>query len=151
MLIVLSIISSVLMVLGIFLVHRNDTGYPAVIIGAMIFLGVIVGFCENGAALVQGRYIDSQIAMYLEENAVIEQNVADSINAYLAHELGIMETLKTNPEASVTIVAAYPTLNSSELIAEQIGIYNSNNQKIKELKEKKLLLGVNRWWIYFGS
>ena len=86
-----------------------------------------------------------------EENAAIEQKVADSVNAYLNHESGIMNTLKTNPESSITIVAAYPTLNSSELIAEQIRIYNSNNQKIKELKEQKVLLGIKRWWIYFGS
>lgn len=153
MLIVLIIIGIVLIGLGIYFMSEcyEGTGCFFAVIGVIIFLGSIIGFCANGSALMKGKYLDSQIAMYIEENTAIEQKVADSVNAYLSHESGIMETLKTKPESSITIVAAYPTLNSSELIAEQIRIYNSNNQKIKELKEQKVLLGIKRWWIYFGS
>lgn len=154
MLIVLVIIGIILVGLGLYIMVETCsecTGCVITVIGIIIFLGSIIGFCANGNALMKGKYLDSQIAMYTEENAAIEQKVADSVNAYLNHESGIMNTLKTNPESSITIVAAYPTLNSSELIAEQIRIYNSNNQKIKELKEQKVLLGIKRWWIYFGS
>ena len=153
MLIVLVIIGIVLIGVGLYFLSEccEMTGCFFAVIGAIIFLGSIIGFCTNGSALTKGKYLDSQIAMYIEENTKIEQKVADSVNAYISHESGIMDTLKTNPESSITIVAAYPTLNSSELIAEQIKIYNSNNQKIKELKEQKVLLGIKRWWIYFGS
>lgn len=154
MLIVLVIIGIILMCFGAYVMsesYHDGVGCFIIVVGVILFLVSIIGFCVNGNALMKGKYLDSQIAMYTEENTAIEQKVADSVNAYLNHESGIMETLKTNPESSITIVAAYPTLNSSELIAEQIKIYNSNNQKIKELKEQKVLLGIKRWWIYFGS
>ena len=154
MLIVLVIIGIILMCFGAYVMsesYHDGVGCFIIVVGVILFLVSIIGFCVNGNALMKGKYLDSQIAMYTEENAAIEQKVADSVNAYLNHESGIMNTLKTNPESSITIVAAYPTLNSSELIAEQIRIYNSNNQKIKELKEQKVLLGIKRWWIYFGS
>jgi len=154
MLIVLVIIGIILMCFGAYVMsesYHDGVGCFIIVVGVILFLVSIIGFCVNGNALMKGKYLDSQIAMYTEENTAIEQKVADSVNAYLSHESGIMETLKTNPESSITIVAAYPTLNSSELIAEQIRIYNSNNQKIKELKEQKVLLGIKRWWIYFGS
>ena len=154
MLIVLVIIGIILMCFGAYVMsesYHDGVGCFIIVVGVILFLVSIIGFCVNGNALMKGKYLDSQIAMYTEENAAIEQKVTDSVNAYLSHESGIMETLKTNPESSITIVAAYPTLNSSELIAEQIRIYNSNNQKIKELKEQKVLLGIKRWWIYFGS
>ena len=154
MLIVLVIIGIILMCFEAYVMsesYHDGVGCFIIVVGVILFLVSIIGFCVNGNALMKGKYLDQQIAMYTEENAAIEQKVADSVNAYLSHESGIMETLKTNPESSITIVAAYPTLNSSELIAEQIRIYNSNNQKIKELKEQKVLLGIKRWWIYFGS
>ena len=153
MLIVFIVLSLVAIVGGIVLLASDWDffGSAALTLGLMglIVSGIALGI--NCNALINGRYLDSQITMYTEENQAIEQKVADSVNAYLQHESGVMENLKTNPESSITIVAAYPELNSSVLITEQIKIYNNNSQKIKELKEEKVLLGARRWWVYFGS
>lgn len=153
MLIVFIVVAIALVILGIWLVSEccEGAGCAITVIGVILLIISIVGIGTNGKALIQGRYLDAQIAMYTEENQAIEKKIADSVNAYIQHESGVMEKLKTNPESSVTIVAAYPELNSSKLIEEQIKIYNANSQKIKELKEEKVLLGSRRWWIYFGS
>lgn len=153
MLIVFIVVAIALVILGIWLVSEccEGAGCAIAVIGAILLIISVVSIGINGKALIQGRYLDAQIAMYTEENQAIEKKIADSVNAYIQHESGVMEKLKTNPESSVTIVAAYPELNSSKLIEEQIKIYNANSQKIKELKEEKVLLGSRRWWIYFGS
>lgn len=153
MLIVFIIVAIALIVLGIWLISQccEVSGIIVTVVAALMLIFSVVGIGAQGKALVRGRYLDAQIAMYTEENQAIEKKIADSVNAYLQHESGVMEKLKTNPESSVTIVAAYPELNSSKLIEEQIKIYNTNSQKIKKLKEEKVLLGSRRWWIYFGS
>ena len=34
---------------------------------------------------------------------------------------------------------------------QQINIYQENNKKVKELKEKKLKCQLSKWWLYFGK
>lgn len=153
MLIIFTILAIVLIILGVWLINEccEMTGCLSLLIGIVLLAGSIIGIGFSGNALIQGRHLDEQISMYSEENKVIEQKVADSIDSYLKHELGIVDKIKINPNSSVTIVAAYPELNSSVLITEQIKIYNENTKKIKELKEQKILLGSKRWWLYFGD
>lgn len=49
------------------------------------------------------------------------------------------------------VVGAIPELNSSQLISKQIEILESNNEKIKELKDKVARLSASKWWLYFGG
>lgn len=155
MLIVLTVVAIVCLVGAFILYNVFDSEYGSAgltAIGIIILVGCVVGFCVCGSTLVGGNHIDEKIEMYEEENAKIEWQVAESVNAYLVHESEIMKnaTEQINPESAITIVAAYPELNSSELITKQIELYNYNRAQIKSLKESKISLAVHRWWVYFG-
>ena len=58
---------------------------------------------------------------------------------------------KIEPGDSIYVVLAYPELNASDLVAEQVKIYYANNNKIKEMKEEKINANIYRWWLYFGK
>lgn len=92
--------------------------------------------------------IDNKIEMYQSENANIEQQISDCVEQYQKYETDIFTEVK--PDSAVTLVALYPELKSDELVKKQLEIYIANNQKIKELKEEKIMGNVYRWWTYFG-
>lgn len=98
----------------------------AIIAGvASIFLLVWV------AALIitvgNGYTIDNKIAMYEKENASIEKNIDVTIRDYMDSEL-----------------------KSDTLVQKQIEVYVTNNDKIRQLKEKKIDLANAKWKLYFG-
>lgn len=95
------------------------------------------------------RKIDEVIAMYQEENETIETCMDDLVKGYMDYEKNTLTEFA--PESSITLVSLYPELKSDELVKQQIDIYMANNQKIKELKEKKIYASVYRWWLYFGG
>lgn len=156
MLIVFLVIGILLVVVGCLIEIRGGASDAAVcasvVMGLIATLGSIIIMCVSAVELVNGRYIDEKIAMYQDENTKIECRVADAVDAYLEHETEILQmaTVEATPETAITVVAAYPELNSSELIAKQIEVYTENNQKIKELQEDKINLRASRWWFYFG-
>jgi hypothetical protein len=154
-LIVIIAISIIAIVVGAVIYYRFDeyeAGFPLLLVGIIVFFVFVIALIVCGAKLVRGKQIDEKIKIYEVENERIEQRVADSISAYLEHENKIFESASNilNPESAMTIVAAYPELNSSELIIQQITIYNENASLIKELKAKKIELAAYRWWVYFG-
>lgn len=156
MLIVITVAAILGIIAAVIFYNVFDSEFGSALLAAICIvtlIACIVGFCVCGSGLVSGKYIDEKIVMYQEENAKIEQQVAESINAYLEHESKVFENAsdKVNPESAITIIAAYPELNSSELITKQIEIYNNNNAEIKRLKAAKIDLAVNKWWVYFGS
>ena len=57
----------------------------------------------------------------------------------------------TAPESSITLVSLYPELKSDELVKKQIAVYQENNKKIINLKEKQIDANVAKWWLYFGE
>ena len=93
--------------------------------------------------------LDNRIAMYTEENAVIEQQIAECVERYQEYEQGVFE--KVSPTDAVAFVTLYPELKSDTLVQAQIETYVENNNKIKQLKEKKIDASVRKWWLYFGG
>lgn len=93
--------------------------------------------------------IDDRIAMYEEENTIIETQIADIVSEYQKYETGIIAEVK--PESAVTMVTLYPELKSDKLVESQIEVYVSNNEKIKALKDEKIRGRATRWWLYFGK
>ena len=93
--------------------------------------------------------IDKKIALYEEENAKIEQQIADTVKQYQEYETGIFTDVA--PEDSITLVALYPELKSNTLVQSQIEVYVENNKAIKELKSSAINASVYRWWLYFGK
>ena len=148
MLIVLFVFGIILFVIG---VCKDDIdigpiiGVPGLVISlASLIVGIILAISVSCNAV-----IDSELAMYTEENAAIEERIASVVDQYQEYETKIFT--EVTPENALGIVMTYPELKSNDLVAQQIELYISNNEKIKELKTEKLYDSVKRWWLYFGG
>lgn len=142
-------IAMVVVVLVIAEHSYSDAWEGAVIVFALLGVAALIATIILGSIVsVDGR-IDEKIAMYTEENAKIEQQIADCVGRYQEYEQGIFE--KVSPDDAVTLVSFYPELKSDTLVKEQIETYVSNNKKIKELKEQQIDASVRKWWLYFGG
>lgn len=155
MIFVLLVICIVLALGGYFLykISLRDVGE---VVGAIV--SVIGGFGGVVSLIVAVVFIavvpsdaklDDKIAMYTEENAVIEQQIADCVERYQQYEQGVFD--KVSPTDAVSFVTLYPELKSDTLVQAQIETYVENNNKIKALKEKKIDAAVRKWWLYFGG
>lgn len=120
----------------------------AIVFAILAFVALVAAIVLGSIVSIDGR-IDEKIAMYTEENAKIEQQIADCVERYQEYEQGIFE--KVSPDDAVTLVSFYPELKSDTLVKEQIETYVSNNNKIKELKEQQIDASVRKWWLYFGG
>ena len=119
------------------------------IIMGYILVGVIIGVCFTCSKVVDGKFIDREIAMYQKENSSIEKDVSEIVNQYMDHETKTFDMSKVT--SSVVLVQMYQELKSSELVKEQITIYNDNNKKIKSLKTKRIRSDKAKFWLYFGG
>ena len=144
MLIVLLILS---ILLALFVISWDDyiLSFFAYILVAVCIVAMIV----NSVQIVDGRIIDSQIELYAEENAKIETAIDELVTEYMEFESTTFAELKG--DSSITLVSLYPELKSDELVKTQIETYQANNAEIKRLKEKKLKITTNKWWLYFGK
>ena len=107
-------------------------------------IALIAGVCTGESR------IDAKLEMYEKENARIEQSVEIVVKDYLDHENKVYDNITT--ENAVTVVAlAYPELASKDIVKEQIALYESNNKKIKDLKEQKIDIRLEKFWLYFGQ
>lgn len=117
--------------------------------------GAIGGIVALVAAIILGIttreliVIDDRIEMYQEENARIEQQIADVVEQYQKYESDIF--MEVAPESAVSMVALYPELKSDSLVQAQIEVYVANNNMIKDLKDQQIKGDVYRWWLYFGG
>ena len=93
--------------------------------------------------------IDEKIAMYEKENASIETQICTVVNEYKDYEQDTFKNFKNQNPA--IIISLYPELKSDKLVSKQIDVYTANNEKIKELKLKKLDYKPMAWWLYFGE
>ena len=119
-----------------------------------IFFGVIplvigvIATISLTAKVSNLNVIDQKVAMYEKENTKIEQQIETAVTAYQQHEKDVFTTVK--PNSYMQLVSLYPELKSDTLVKAQIKTYQSNNKKIKELKEQAINGNVKRWWLYFG-
>ena len=115
------------------------------VLGAIALLVVLIlGISVSGLSV-----IDERIAMYEEENAKIEEQIATVVEQYQKYESDILTEL--TPESAITLVSLYPELKADTLVAKQIDVYIQNNEKIKSLRESQIEGSVLRWWLYFGG
>lgn len=92
--------------------------------------------------------IDEKLELYQEENAIIEERIAQSVNAYMTYEKNIYSDLKV--ESPMTLVSLYPELSSDELISAQINTYIENSKEIKQLKQEQINQEYVKWWLNFN-
>lgn len=154
MILVILVISILMIILGIVLYDNLDSGKDE--IGTIFqIVGTVATIISTIVAIVllvcvlNRVNIDKKIALYEEENAKIEQQIADTVKQYQEYETGIFT--EVSPEDSITLVALYPELKSDTLVQSQINVYVENNKTIKELKSSAINAPVYRWWLYFGK
>lgn len=148
MLIVLFVICCISIGIG-FIIGVDDEGSPFAVLGGVGSLICVIAAACMSITLSKTIVINDRIAMYKEENAVIEQQIDTVVKEYMAHEGETFKNLKSN--SSMTLVSLYPELKSDELVKTQIDTYQKNNETIKSLKDQKIKAGVWRWWLYFGK
>lgn len=117
----------------------------AVLIGIVDVICIIIMTCY----MFDGITSKSKISMYQEENTKIETQIGDLVKNYMDYESDTYKEFKN--ESSITLVNLYPELKSDELVQKQMNIYLSNNDKIKELKEKEIDTKIGKWLLYFGN
>lgn len=102
----------------------------------VIAFAMVVTICCLAPKVATASIIDDKIAMYQEENAIIEQD--------------IFTDLKTE-ESSITLVTLFPELKSDILVQQQLEIYVENNAKVKRLREERIDITKLKWLLYFGK
>lgn len=116
------------------------------VVGTAITILVFIGVC---ATYSETLVIDDIIAMYTEENENIESQIDVIVREYMNYERNSFTELKG--DSSITLVSLYPELKTDELVKTQINTYQANNEKLKELKEKKIKANIYSWWLFFGN
>lgn len=155
MLLVMLGVCIALLVIGVVIFFKSTTGRAEDASCVMMFISgfvgvvVLIATIAVGAIVVGDSKLDDKIAMYTEENAVIEQQIAECVERYQEYEQGVFE--KVSPTDAVAVVTLYPELKSDTLVQAQIETYVENNNKIKSLKEQKIDASVRKWWLYFGG
>ena len=133
----------------------GKTGADSDICFGISGIGMVVGFFALLGLIIVGvnvkslSVIDDRIAMYEEENARIEQQIADVVEQYQKYETDIF--MEVAPDSAVTMVSLYPELKSDSLVQAQIEVYTENNKTIRDLRDKQIKGNVYRWWLYFGG
>ena len=144
----------ILMIVGGFILDKK-TGADSDICFGISGIGMVVGFFALVGLIIVGvnvkslSVIDDRIVMYEEENARIEQQIADVVEQYQKYETDIFREVA--PESAVTMVSLYPELKSDSLVQAQIEVYTENNKTIRDLRDKQIKGNVYRWWLYFGG
>lgn len=154
MILVILVIGILMVTLGIVLYDKLDYGKDKIgkifqIIGTVATIISTIVTIVLLVCVLNRVNIEKKIALYEEENAKIEQQIADTVKQYQEYETGIFTEVA--PESSITLVALYPELKSDTLVQSQIEVYVENNKTIKELKSSAITAPVYRWWLYFGK
>ena len=142
----------VLFIVGLVVIESTcseEVGTGLSVFGGFLFFIAFIITIILGIEVKQLSVIDDRIAMYEEENAQIEQQIADVVEQYQKYETDIF--MEVAPESAVSMVALYPELKSDSLVQAQIEVYVANNNMIKDLKDQQIKGDVQRWWLYFGG
>ena len=151
MILVILGVSILLMVIGyvLFYTMYEEVGAPIIVVSIISLIVSIIATIYFGVNVKSNGVIDDKIAMYQEENTKIEEQIAIVVSDYMEYESKAFDSAKAS--SPVILAQLYPELKSDELIKSQIDIYIANNEKIKDLKLKKINDSVYRWWLCFGK
>lgn len=137
-------------------IHSSDCGCGDFgFIGWIIVSAFLTAICLAltiimiSGLVVRPAQIEQEIQMYQEENQKIEASVDTAVKSYMEHEEKVFDMLDGS-DSVTTLLMRFPELTSDELVKKQIEIYQSNNEKIKSLKEEKIGLSTKRFLVYFG-
>lgn len=93
--------------------------------------------------------IDSKIAIYEEENAIIEESIKIAIKSYIDCESDV--NTKLNVQDIVNIMFVFNEIEVEIPLQKQVEVYVSNTEKLKNLKKEKDEQSKIKWLLYFGK
>ncbi len=130
-----------------FMNDREETLFSFV---CSIFVGVVcfAMLCAGGE-LTKQSVIEQKIAMYEEENQIIESRIDAIVEEYMEYEGNTYKAFKS--EDAVSKISMFPELKSDSLVEMQINTYLNNQKELVTLKRDKINIGACRWWLYFGN
>ena len=151
MILVIIAVLFVLLVWGLYL--SRDCYADSIGIGMSVISGIALAISFIGCLVLIHdvktiNIVDSKIAMYQEENEMIENEITGIVYDYMNYEKEIFS--ETSNRSAIELVHLYPELKADNLVQRQMEIYLANNDKIKSLKEQQINGPVYRWWLYFG-
>ena len=151
MIILLFVIGVALLIVGIFKWTRDvyeGAGSAMAYIGFLLSIFfLILGINSTVKIYHANKTIPTQIQMYEEENEEIEKRIETYIKIYDDKYVNFdFEKDDIN-----SLIAAIPSLGSSNLISKQIETYNDNRDMIKALKATQIEYNQSKWWLYFGK
>lgn len=117
-------------------------------IAGLILLISIAGLILFSVNYIGIITIEDKIKLYETENIKIEEQISTITENYKNWESDTYE--KFENESPTVLISLFPELKSNELVNKQITIYVENNQKIKQLKEKRLDYKIYGWWLSFN-
>lgn len=126
----------------------DDKGYGYKVVGGFILGLAALGLVICGSAIGKVPEYNKQIEVYETEMTTIQETINDVVANYLNHEKDTYAAL--TPENAVIFASIYPELSSSELVKQQLKIYNEYLVSIKNCKLNLAGISTAKWWLYFG-
>lgn len=120
---------------------------------AHAFRNIMFVFFMLGCAFVvvvgTNSEIDSKIAIYEEENAIIEESIKIAIKSYIDCESDV--NTKLNVQDIVNIMFVFNEIEVEIPLQKQVEVYVSNTERLKNLKKEKDEQSKIKWLLYFGK
>lgn len=150
MVLVALIVSIILIVIGKVINAKSydDQGSVFQEVGGFILGLAVLGLIICGGIIGKVPEYNKQIEVYETEMTTIQETINDVVANYLDHEKDTYAEL--TPENAVIFASIYPELSSSELVKQQLEIYNEYLVSIKNCKLKLASISTAKWWLYFG-
>lgn len=151
MVLVALVVGIVLMIFGGIIRARSyngEDGYGYQVVGGIIIAFAALGLIICGSIIGKVPEYNKQIEVYETEMTTIQETINDVVANYLDHEKDTYAAL--TPENAVIFASIYPELSSSELVRQQLEIYNEYLVSIKNCKLDLAGISTAKWWLYFG-
>lgn len=150
MILVALVIGIILIVVGGIVSAKSydDKGYGYKVVGGFILGLAALGLVICGSVIGKVPEYNKQIEVYETEMTTIQETINDVVANYLDHEKDTYAAL--TPENAVIFASIYPELSSSELVKQQLKIYNEYLVSIKNCKLDLAGISTAKWWLYFG-
>ncbi len=144
------VIGIILIVVGSVISAKSydDKGYGYKVAGGFILGLAALGLVICGSVIGKVPEYNKQIEVYETEMTTIQETINDVVANYLDHEKDTYAAL--TPENAVIFASIYPELSSSELVKQQLKIYNEYLVSIKNCKLDLAGISTAKWWLYFG-
>lgn len=107
----------------------------------------LISFClvlYLGYDISRSSTLDEQIVILTDENKLIDTELGVLLDQYSDKHRD------SNSVPNIAFLPLYPELSENDLVMDSITRYRDNVNKVRELRQRKLDIRVNKWWLYFG-